>query len=174
MNQLPLRYGIVFAVAAICACGEPDPQSHDAAASQDDETTELKQRVEDYYSTMSARDWDAYRDFFWPEATLTTVWQPPGEPSPRVVITTIDEFIANTPQGPDSQPIFEEKLLAQDVRMVSNLANVWARYEARFGDSTSIMTWRGIDSFTWIKHDDNWRIAALAYTDLPDDTLRAP
>jgi len=128
-----------------------------------------EQRVRDevarYYQDMSARDWRAYESHFWPGATLTTVWQPPAERAPRVAIMTIADFLASTGAGPDSKPIFEERLLAQEVRLMGNLAQVWARYEARFGDSTSVATWRGIDAFTWMKHEGRWRIVALAYTD---------
>jgi hypothetical protein len=127
----------------------------------------VRAEVARYYQDMSARDWRAYERHFWPGATLTTVWQPPGEPAPRVAIMTIDQFLAQTGAGPDSKPVFEERLLGQEVRLTGNLAQVWARYEARFGDSTSVATWRGIDAFTWMKHDGQWRIVALAYTDEP-------
>ncbi len=134
----------------------------------------IRQAVAEYYRDMSARNWPAYAEHFWPRATLTTAWQPPGEQAPRVVVTTIDEFLAQTAQGPDSKPIFEERLLAQDVRVTGSLAQVWARYEARFGDSASVATWRGIDAFTWMKHDGEWRIAALAYTEEPGEARGAP
>lgn len=130
--------------------------------------------VQQYYRDMSARDWPAYAAHFWPRATLTTVWQPPGESAPRVVVTSIDTFLAMTGQGPDSKPVFEERLLGQDVRVTGNLAHVWARYEARFGDSASVRTWRGVDAFTWVKHDETWRIVALAYTDDPAQPRGAP
>ena len=169
MRHRPL---ILCALLALSACGAPSPQTHNADA--EDADLALRQRVESYYATMSARDWDAYRDFFWPEATLTTIWQPPNESGERVVVTSIDEFLANTAHGPDSQPIFEEKLLSQDVRITNELAGVWARYEARFGDSTSVMTWRGVDAFTWMKHDGTWRIVALAYIDVEDEASDAP
>lgn len=128
---------------------------------------DLLQRVASYYQDFSARNWPAYREYFWPLASLTTVWQPPGEPHPRVVLTTIEDFITQTAQGPDSKPIFEERLLSHEVRVVGDLAQVWARYEARFGDSGSVATWRGIDAFTWMRHDGVWRIVSLAYSDEP-------
>ena len=126
---------------------------------------QVRAQVTGYYRELSARDWPAYQARFWPAATLTTVWQPTGEPQPRVLVTSIESFLAHTDQGPDSKPIFEERLLGQDVRVTGNLAQVWARYEVRFGDSAKLAVWRGIDAFTWMKHDGSWRIAGLAYTD---------
>jgi hypothetical protein len=123
--------------------------------------TELKR----YYTDFSARDWKAYASHFWPRATLTTVWQPPGESAPRVVTTTLDEFIKQTPLGPDSKPIFEERMLEAVVRGYENLAQVWARYAARFGEPGQVMEWKGVDAFTLMKHGGRWRIVSLSYTD---------
>lgn len=160
-----MRALLLFVLVSAAGCANPIPTVESATESE----MELRERVEHYYETLSARNWEAYRDFFWPEASLTTVWQPPGEAAPRVVFTSIDDFIANAGQGPDSKPIFEENLLSQEVRILENLGQVWARYEARFGDSTSVSTWRGVDAFTWMMHDGEWRIASMAYTNEADD-----
>ena len=131
----------------------------------DGEERVVREEVAQYYRDLSARDWRTYGGHFWPGATLTTVWQPPGEAAPGVAIMTIDQFLARTGAGPDSKPIFEERLLGQEVRLTGNLAHAWARYETTFGDSASVATWRGVDAFTWMKHDGRWQIVALAYTD---------
>lgn len=56
---------------------------------------------------------------------------------------------------------------SSDVRLAGDLAHVWAHDTARFGHSTDVATWRGIDACTLMKHDGRWRIVALAYTDAP-------
>lgn len=124
----------------------------------------LLAELDRYYADLSARDWDAFADHFWPHATLSTVWQPPGDPAPTVMVITVPEFVAQAPLGPGSQPIFEERLL--DATVVARhglLALVWAHYEARFGAPGAVHTWRGYDAFTMLLHDGRWRIAALAY-----------
>jgi hypothetical protein len=163
----PMRLLILFLSFGLCACRSDRPTADPA-------TREVDSVVAQYYRDMSDRNWTAYRDHFWPQATLTTVWQPPGEVEPRVVVTTIESFLASTAQGPDSKPIFEERLLSNETRVLANLAHVWARYEARFGDSSSVMTWRGIDAFTWMKYDGRWRIVSVAYTDEPGENRGAP
>lgn len=162
--------GLLVSILAACR-GGPRAASQ---AGADSLQAELERAVVQYYQDMSARNWQAYAAHFWPQATLTTVWQPPGEPAPRVVITSIETFLAQTAQGPDSKPIFEERLLSQESRISGNLAQVWAHYAARFGDSTNVATWRGIDAFTWMKHNGQWRIVALAYIDEPDSKRGAP
>ena len=164
-----MRYLVpVLILLAACTVRRATP----GAPNPDEET--VRATVQRYYRDLSARDWPAYAAYFWPRATLTTAWQPPGEPAPRVIVTTIESFLATTGQGPDRKPVFEERLLGQEVRVTGNLAQVWARYEARFGDSATVQTWRGVDAFTWMKHEGAWRIVALAYSGEPGQTRGAP
>lgn len=133
----------------------------------EDPQEEILREVRRYYVDFSDRDWNAFAEHFWPGATMTTVWHAPGESGPRVLATTVPRFIEQAPLGPDSKPIFEERMDRAEVRSHGNLAHVWAHYTARFGDSTNVATWRGIDAFTLMKHDGRWKIVALAYTDAP-------
>lgn len=119
--------------------------------------------VERYYAALSARDWEAFAGRFWPDATLTTVWQPAGEDAPRVFTTTVPEFVAKAPEGPDSQPIFEEELVAAEVRAAGDVALIWARYRAAFGTEDDLQRWGGVDAITLMKHDGRWRITSIAF-----------
>ncbi len=119
--------------------------------------------LERYYADFSARDWEAYADHFWPGATLTTVWQPPGENAPRVVATSVPDFVAQAPQGPGAKAIFAEWMTGAEIKRTGNLAQVWARYGARFGDPWDVMEWTGVDAFTLLEHEGRWRITSLAW-----------
>jgi len=138
----------------------PSTGSH-AADSQASVLSELRA----YYADFSARNWEAFAGHFWPGAALTTVWQPPGAPEPRVVTTTVPAFVAQAPAGPGSKSIFEERLLGADIQVHRNLAQAWARYSVRFGDTGAVATWRGVDAFTLMWHDGRWKITSLTYTD---------
>lgn len=127
---------------------------------------EVVSELERYYADFSARDWTAFADHFWPGATLTTIWAPPGETAPRVVTLTVPDFVAQAPLGPGSKPIFEERMLAVEVSAQGPLVQAWARYRARFGDPGQVAEWTGIDAFTLMKHDGRWKIVSLAYTDV--------
>ena len=146
--------------AALATCGAPPATGAPHAAAADGE---LRAELERYYADFSARDWDAFADHFWPGATITTRWQPPGEDAPRVVVTTVPDFVAQAPQGPGSKPIFDERMTACETRVTGDLAQVWARYDARFGDPGDVKEWSGIDDFTLMKHEGRWRIVALAF-----------
>ena len=124
---------------------------------------EVRAELERYYADFSARDWEAFAGHFWPGATITTCWQPPGEGSPRVVVTSVPEFVAQAPAGPGSKAIFEERLTGAETRLEGGLAQVWARYEARFGDPGELREWSGVDAFTLVKHEGRWKIVALAF-----------
>jgi hypothetical protein len=163
---------VVFAALFLSACSGPSPDAGAApaalaadSAQADSLENEVLAEVERYYEDFSRRDWTAYATHFWPGAMLATVWQPPGQPTPRMTVVTVPEFVAQAPLGPDSKPIFEERMTSARVRVHRNLATVWADYTARFGDSTRVRTWRGVDAFTLMKHDGRWRILSLGYTD---------
>lgn len=144
------------------ACSGPVPDTIDDRGSSSVRDSVLAE-IERYYDALSARDWDRFADHFWAGATITTVWQPPGETAPRVVASTIPEFVRRAPEGPDSREIFEERMTGARTRINGNLAQVWATYHARFGDPGAIMEWDGIDAFTLIRHNGRWRIVSLAF-----------
>lgn len=127
------------------------------------ETGVIRDFIENYYTIMSNRDWSSFRTLFWDNGTITTIWQKPEEDSIAVHIVTIDEFIVQTPQGPDSQPVFEEKLLSANIEVKGNLALVWARFNAIFGTEQDLSEWQGTDVFTMMKHEGTWKIVSLAF-----------
>lgn len=149
-------------LAAVAAPAQvPDlqtPTAHDSVR------TEVLDFIASYYEALSERDWGRFADHFWPGATITTVWQPEGEPAPRVLTQTVPEFVEQAPSGPGSREIFEERMTAADVWVTGGLAAVFARYEARFGDPGDVMEWEGTDSFSLLKHEGAWRIVALAFS----------
>ena len=160
---------LLFCVSMLVSCVPTKGPLRDAAGS-DQDAAELEQEVRtvlvSYYRAFSDRDWPRFEDHFWPGATMTTIWTPPGETRVRVVASTIPEFVAQAPQGPGSREVFEETLITVEITVEGDLAQAWAGYQARFGDPGDIMEWEGIDAFTLLRHDGEWRISSLAY--VPD------
>ena len=168
---------IILAAAALALAGCADPpetaeappperrggSGADLPQDSTPEAREVRARVESYCATFSERDWVRFSEHFWPGATLTTVWMPPGESSERVVPTTVEDFVLQAPEGPGSREIFEERASSMEIRVDGGLAQVWARYAARFGDPGEVMEWEGLDAFTLLRHDGEWRITSLAY-----------
>lgn len=151
-------------LAALAGCGAPGAGENGAgSAAADSARVEVVAELERYYADLSARDWDAFADRFWPGATITTVWQPPGEEAERVVVTSVPEFVERAPEGPGSREIFEERMEDVRVRVRGDLAQAWARYAARFGDPGDVAEWEGTDAFTLMQHDGRWRIVSLAF-----------
>lgn len=112
---------------------------------------------------MSDRNWEKYRSHFWPGATITTAWKQPGDSVVTVDVTTIDDFIKETPQGPDSQPIFEESMLDSEIRSSGNIAEAWVNYKAKFGTKENLAEWSGTDVFTFLRHEGEWKIVSLVF-----------
>jgi hypothetical protein len=124
---------------------------------------EIRAELESYYADFSARDWDAFESHFWPGATLATIWQPPGQPAPMVEIVTIPEFLARTDEGPDSMPIFEERMTGAFIIVDGPLAQAWVDYDAKFGEEGDLFEWSGIDAITLLRHAGEWRIVSISY-----------
>ena len=119
--------------------------------------------LEDYYRIMSDRDWVKYKTFFIDNASLTTIWQTESDSVPGIFSVSIDEFIDQTPQGPDSQPIFEERMISHEISAKGNLAQAWVKYEAKFGTDENLMRWKGYDQFSLIRFKGEWRIVSIVY-----------
>jgi hypothetical protein len=124
------------------------------------DTTAVVAELRTYYQDFSARNWPAFAGHFWPGAAITTVWQPPGEDSVRVVATAVPDFVAQAPRGPGSRAIFEERMLEARVVAAGDLAQAWVRYHATFGDPGEVSEWEGTDAFTLLRHGGAWRIAS--------------
>jgi hypothetical protein len=159
---------VVAVAAAAVACDRPEStpaqtESPQDGAAPDSVRDQVLAVVEQYYADLSDRDWPNVRAHFWPGATLTTTWQPPGEPVERVVMTTIEAFIDQAPQGPGSRAVFSEAMTSAIVRGNNDLAQVWAAYDARFGDPGDIQEWSGIDAITLLRFEGRWRISSIAY-----------
>ena len=138
----------------------------DSARSVD--STAVVAMIDAYYEDLSARDWDAFASHFWAGADITTVFSPPSDSVSRVVIMPVPDFVAGAPEGPDSREIFEELPEHTDVEVRGDLAVVWVRYRARFGDPGDVREWAGTDVFTLMRHDEVWKIVELAFT--PDSS----
>jgi hypothetical protein len=126
----------------------------------------IRAELLDYYDDLSAREWEAFADHFWPGATITTVWQPPGADAVAVDVGTVERFVELAPQGPGSREIFEERMTRCLVRVHGGLAQAWAHYDASFGDPGEVTEWSGIDAFTLLRHEGRWRIVSIAFTDM--------
>jgi hypothetical protein len=159
-----LRLPAILAGAlAACTLEYAPPESRQGWASRDADTTVVLEELRGYYRDLSARDWTAYADRFWPGATITTIWQPGPGDSARVWVTSVPDFVAAAQAGPDNRAIFEETMRDARIRVRGALAQAWVHYQARFGDPGMVEEWEGVDAITLMRHGGRWRIVALAF-----------
>jgi len=88
------------------------------------------------------------------KATLTTIWPDSSDTNPQIFTKTILEFVSQTANEPDSQPIFKEKPLTIDVNLKNNLASDWVKYEAKVGSKNEPIEWKGYDLFSLLKFNN--------------------
>jgi len=150
-------------LAGACTIEYAPPDARGGRTARDADTTLVLAELRAYYRDFSNRDWVLFAGHFWDGATITTIWQPPEAGAPGVWYTTVPEFVAAAPHGPDSKAIFEETMLDARIRVTGNLAQAWVRYRVRFGDTGAIEEWEGIDAITLMRHQDQWRIVSLAF-----------
>jgi hypothetical protein len=164
MQMLSRRYWLVGSFLACLMAVSPGPVS--ATQANDQDKREVLNEIARYYRDMSCKEGHllpAFQAHFWSGATITTIWQPKGHDKPEVIVTPIQDFVLQSPEGPCSQPIFEEKMKNAEIKIHHGLAQVWARYNARFGKQADLDNWSGIDAFTLLKHDSQWKIVALVF-----------
>lgn len=155
---------VIAAGGLVLACRlEVAPPRERPAAARGADSVMIVSELRAYYRDFSARDWPAFAEHFWSGADLTTVWQAPGQDSARVMATSVPDFVAQAAHGPDSLPIFEERLLDVRITAAGDLAQAWARYRVAFGRPGAVSEWDGIDAFTLLRHGGRWRIVGLAF-----------
>lgn len=161
-----MKFALLFGFfAALVACTLKTETSGPAFSTGGNDAEEILvgAMLKQYYQDMTDRDWSQYRSHFWENATLTTEWQKPGDTVSRVHVITIDEFIREAPNGPGSAPVFEERMTGSKVEIRGNLATVWAKYEAKFGQPDHLEQWSGLDVFSLMKHEGQWKIVSLVF-----------
>lgn len=126
-----------------------------------------------YYDRFSRRDWPAFRESFWPGATIAVRWQPHASAESVAQVQTVDAFLRATADGPDRLAVFDERMVHHEVRQYGDLAQVWATFRATFGmPGVEPATHYGVDAFQLLKDRGEWRIVSLAFTQaLPGDSL---
>ena len=149
---------LLLAPLSACSAPEPEPAAHDPVS------REVADEVRAYYIHLSARDWEAFATHFHEGAVLSTRWTPPDATEPAVMMSSVADFVAAAPQGPDSQPFFDERPLTVDVLRQGDMAVAWVTYAARFGKPGALREWTGVDAITLIRHDGAWRITSLAWS----------
>jgi hypothetical protein len=137
-----------------------------ATQANDPDTREVLNEIARYYGDMSCKEGHLLPTFqahFLSGATITTILQPKERDKPQVLVTPVQDFVLQSPAGPCSQPVFEEKMENAEVKIHNGLAQVWAHYSARFGKLANLDEWSGIDAFTLLKHDSQWKIVSLVF-----------
>ncbi len=173
MRTAPL-VGVALVLAACrietAASGRPPgpPTPADSLARLEEDPAarvEVEAALRTYYRRFSSRDWRGFSQSFWPGAVISTRWTPPGAPAPRVEMQSLEEFIRRAREQPGRPAVFSEAPVHLHVRSYGDLADAWVIYRARLGRTRdSVAVYYGVDAFQLLRHDGDWRILSLAFT----------
>jgi hypothetical protein len=162
MLNRPIRQLAVLIILTGCTSGETDPAPVGVTDTATESTVVLA-FIDSYYDAMSERNWDRFAEHFWPDATMAFIFPDSTGSVGGVSFQSIPEFIAETPEGPNSREIFEERRTGGSLVVEGDLASGLIPYHARFGNLGEVYEWDGFDSFTLIRLGDEWRITHLAF-----------
>lgn len=129
------------------------------------------------YQALSAHDFMALRECFWPQALITTYWKRSAEAAgPEVYAQYLEEFIVNSQKSLSHFSAFSERSLSHEIKLYDNIAQVWSVYELTFATiEGKSATWRGVDMFHFMRHNGEWRIVALTFAkEIPSLPLIKP
>ena len=108
-----------------------------------------------------ARDWDAVRSLFFPDALLRSELTLP-DGSHQSGTWTVDEF-CDAAAAEYAASGFWEREVAASSQCFENIANVWSSYESRIESPDSDPVVRGINSVQLLRQDGEWRITGLVF-----------
>jgi hypothetical protein len=105
------------------------------------------------FDTMAAHDGAGAKALFTPDANLVSV-----APDGKVTVTPIDKW---TDRVSSSKDQWLERMWSPSVQEHNAIATVWGEYDFHLNGK---FTHCGIDTFTLVKTNGEWRIAALVFT----------
>jgi len=117
-----------------------------------------------------ARDWDAVRRIYHPEARLVrTGIGPDGKPFTKVM--SLDAYVENV--GEYLKGVrFSEVEIAQEAVAFGNVARLTSLYEFTWDSATEHRTGRGVNFFTLIRADGRWQVMSIVWdTERPGNVL---
>lgn len=113
-----------------------------------------------FFDALAAQDGPALRKLCLPEARILSIR--PGQGGVVVRSRSLEEDITALTS---SRERLLERMWNPTVHVQGRIATVWAPYDFHRDGAFSHS---GIDTFTFMRTDQGWRIAALAYTVEPD------
>jgi hypothetical protein len=105
------------------------------------------------FDAMAAHDGADAKALFTPDANLVSV-----APDGKVTVTPIEKWTDRISSGKDN---WLERMWSPKTQNGNAIATVWGEYDFHLNGK---FTHCGVDSFTLVKTNGEWRIAALVFT----------
>ena len=145
------------AVAAALLCALP---GRGQATGEDARASAVRELIELYFRTWSARDMERYGRCFLPQAAIQFV-----DPQGRLTTMPLRRFLASQIEGHRaSEAGMTETPESIDVRLEGRVARVLVFWKLIEGERVE----HGYDHFTLLESDGQWRIAHLIFYATPE------
>ena len=159
--------GLALLVVASCRI-----EDHTPTGSRRDEEA-VQGIVTRYARTLSARDWVAARQLFWPDATYSGPMLPADSDAHQAVpIELALSVLARRLEGLDAER-FDIRVLRSDYRQEGDLAGVWLVTRRILPVAGSVTDREWIEHLVLRRINGEWRILSLAATPSHRGSARA-
>jgi hypothetical protein len=168
---LPVVLLIVFAACRIEKAPSGRPEGSEVTAAdtlarlEEDSigVARVEAVVRQYYQRLGARDWPAFRELFWPGATITVRTVAERQRTAQVAVLTMDEFLRQTLNGRDRLPPRVEVEQAR-VNTYTEFADAWVVWRGAASRRRTAPVPRGLDAFHLVKRGGQWRVVSVLTT----------
>lgn len=180
-----VRLALLLTTAAVvltisAAKAPPHPIPGHSPQSHPEHVRTVEQIVAAFYETVSGpkgqtRDWDRYRDLFFPEARLSVARSAHG--TGVVSSFTIDEYVKSESSYIEKSGYFE-RAASMKVQRFGQIAHVLSVYESRRAAEDEMPYSRGVNSIQLVESGGRWWISSVLWQretedlSIPEEFLR--
>lgn len=124
----------------------------------------LELEIAHFYDCLAHARWDVMVECFWPDAQLFSVRpRAPGE-AVELVGVPLQRYLTEAEAHVRREQPLEIERAPSRIDRQGSVAHARVEFQATDRSGDAPQSWRGVDSFLWVQHGAQWRIAALVLT----------
>lgn len=120
----------------------------------------ITQRIHDFFNALETRDTALYRSLVMPDGQIWRIR--PRDGMQKSDFRTFAADIENLSKGTD---LYEERAISIDIQVHNGIASAWVPYTFDLNGKRSHC---GVDVFTFLLVQGQWKMTSLAYTVEPE------
>ena len=120
----------------------------------------ITQKINDFFTALEKRDTALYRSLVMPQGQI---WR--TRPKDGVQKSDMRSFVTDIENLSKGTDLYIERAISMDIQLEAGIASAWVPYTFDLNGKRSHC---GVDVFTFMLVEGQWKITSLAYTVEPD------